>query len=85
MTYVMVQDKGRRVRADYQGGAYIELTFGAFGFKPTEVINVWDYETDTAQIPNTTAAIKAAVFEWIASNDEEWPEWYEGYLENARY
>ena len=83
--YVIVQSKGRVVRADYAGGAYIDLTFGHTGHQPTEVINVWDYATGKAEIDQSSVEIRTKVREWIADNDIEWPEWYEGYLENAGY
>ena len=73
------------VTAEYMGGAYVELYFGHYRRTPTEVINVWDDEANTASIQVRRPDIKRVVEEWIASNDEEWPEWYEGYLENARY
>lgn len=87
------------LRADYAGGPYVELTFGSEGYHPIEVINIWDYETDKAEPPFDTwvsqpspimaaaqrSALRTLVKNWMADQDEEWPEWYEGYLENARY
>jgi hypothetical protein len=67
------------------GGAYVELYFGPYLRTPTEVINVWDDEKDEAQIQVRRNDIKSAVQEWIVEMDKEWPEWYDGYLENARY
>ncbi len=89
--YVTIHSKNRILRADYEGGPYIELTFGHTGFKPTEVINVWDYETSKPQDPalrdlsTQRKAVRKHVKAWMAEMDSEWPEWYEGYLENARY
>lgn len=98
-TQAIVRRDGVLVRADYAGGPYIELTFGSEGYHPIEVINIWDYETDRAEPPfdfwtddptpivaaSQRAALREAVKEWMRTQDEEWPEWYEGYLENARY
>lgn len=94
-TYTIVTSKGRKVRADYQGGPYIELTFTSLAYKPTEVINVFDYEKGRAYPPfdrwdeldNDTAksAIRTEVFDWIRSNEDEgWLDWYEDYIRNAR-
>lgn len=80
----LVVSRGRRVRWAWSGGAYIDLTFG-FGSSPSEVINVWDDDTDRTEVPFTAAGGRAAVDGWIASNDAEWPEWYEAYLRNAAY
>ena len=95
MTYSTIRSKGRLIRADYEGGAYIELTFGSEGYTPTEVINVYDYSTGQPEQPfddwdNLSAlearrAIREEVQAWIADQEKEWPEWYEGYIENARY
>ena len=82
---VIHESLGRIVRADWQGGAYIELTFGDTDYRPTEVINVWDYRTDTTNVPFTRDGLRTELREWIKGQDIEWPEWYEDYLENARY
>jgi hypothetical protein len=86
---VHVVSKGRIIRATYSGGPYIELAFGGL-LKPTEVINVWDAEAGRAE-PHmmdgdrpSAKGVRIEVSEWITVNDEEWPEWYEGYLENAK-
>lgn len=95
-TYTMVSIDGKRIRADYEGGAYIELTFGSEGFKPTEVINVYDYEKGEPEPPfnrwdemgnlEAKGAIRDAVRSWARSNEEEgWSSWFEDYLENASY
>lgn len=90
--YITVRDKGRLVRADYTPyGPYIELTFGSFAYKPTEVINVWDYENDVSELQvegggdGLEFSMRRAVKEWIKTQDEEWPEWYEDYLEDAGF
>lgn len=93
--YITVRRGDVLIRADYAGGPYIELTFGSEGYRPTEVINVWDYEKDQAEPPlnlwgqmTHSAArqgVRNHVYHWMREMDEEWPEWYEGYLENARY
>lgn len=98
MSYrIIKRDKGRQtIRLDYHGGAYIDMTFGHQGCQPTEVINVWDYETCKPDAPfdrfddmsgaELTAALKLTLEGWVRSNEEEgWPDWYQGYLENARY
>lgn len=89
--YTTVTSKGRSVRADYEGGAYIDLTFGGGSHNPTEVINVWDCVTNESTIDyelessnHSRRGIRQAVREWIASNDIEWPTWYEDYLENGK-
>lgn len=82
------------IRADYYGGPYIELTFadGAPRYvpsNPTEVINVWDYETGRAEIGDNAAAVRAAVLAWAASyvadvdSGDYWADWFTGYLLNA--
>jgi hypothetical protein len=92
--YITVRRGHQLIRADYWGGPYIDLTFGSEGYNPIEVINVWDYETDKAEPPLDTwdqpgpeksEALRSVVTSWMLIQDEEWPEWYEGYLENARY
>ena len=89
--YITTTNKGRLVRADYEGGPYIELSFGTSAFRPTEVINVWDYETDKPEDPRLSdpktqrKAVRYEVDMWIADNDKEWPEWYGEYLTNATY
>ena len=82
--YVLKQSKGRMIRGDYAGGAHIDLTFGSSAYRPTEVINVWDYETGKSTLPATNKAVRRAIEDWMAEQDDEWPEWYECYLENAR-
>ena len=81
--YVLKQSKGRMIRGDYAGGAYIDLTFGSSAYKPTEVINVWDDAAGEAMIPCTNRGVRRAIEDWIDEQDAEWPEWYECYLENA--
>jgi hypothetical protein len=74
------------MRADYYGGAYIDLTFGGWHYGPTEVINVWDYATGAVEDPAlrhpdrgvVRAAVRAHVEAWIRDQ-------YAGYIENARY
>ena len=83
-TYILVRDKGRLVRADYAGGAYIDLTFGSAAYQPTEVINVYDYAVGATTIHYTNDAVRAEVKAWMAANDVEWPTWYADYLKNAR-
>lgn len=80
---VTVFNKGRMVTASYQGGPYIDLSFG--GGPVIEVINVYDYEKGGPRIKRSVAAVRAKVREWIEDNDTEWPEWYAGYMEQSRY
>lgn len=93
--HIVVSSKNRTLRADYTPfGPYVELTFGHTGYQPTEVINVWDYEANESDVArmienvpalSVNGAVRLIVQDWIKDQDKEWPEWYEGYLENARY
>ena len=90
--YVIVRNKGRIIRADYTPyGPYVELTFGQYGYQPTEVINVWDDNENRSELwvegyeKGLPLRLRRVVREWMDTQDTEWPEWYEGYLENARY
>jgi hypothetical protein len=88
--FVALTHGDRVIRADYNGGPYIELTFGRLDFKPTEVINVWDYDAGVSTVAeDDSAAVLTEVLAWIASHeapgDDQWPTWYEDYIENARY
>lgn len=83
VVYHVNRERTAIVYASYQGGAYIDLTFGRPG-TPTEVINVWN-DTTQKGIPVSQKSITAAVQEWIEETERECPEWYEGYLENARH
>lgn len=78
--------------AQWQGGPYIDLTFSREIYatawikpNPTEVINVWDYEKSAPEVPFEQRYLAIVVEDWMKDQDEEWPEWFEGYLENARY
>lgn len=77
-------DRGRKIiKAEWPGGAYVDLSFG--GYSPSEVINVYDYATGTYdKRVHSPAGLRAIVREWINTQDEEWPEWYAGYVDNAR-
>ena len=81
----VIEHRGCIVRADYQGGPYIDLTFGHKEYQPTEVINVWDYEADKPEIECVQSAVRETVHNWIVIQDAEWPGWYQGYLDNASY
>lgn len=89
--YITIRRGEKLIRADYAGGPYIELTFGSEGYHPTEVINVWDYDNNKPEIvldggsKANRDAVRAEVLNWMEATAEEWPEWYAGYLENARY
>jgi len=77
--------KDRQVRAQYHGGPYIDISFGDGPFRATEVLNVWDCETDKPEIPFSTKGVVDEVLRWATVQDQEWPEWFEGYIENASY
>lgn len=99
MSFLVIRrDKGRQtIRLDYTGGPYIEMTFGSSAYRPTEVINVWAYDNTNRPSPpfdrweemtpkERTVALKVELEDWIISNVEEgWEDWYDGYIENARY
>ena len=51
-------------RAEWSGGEYIDLTPPG-EMKPSEVINVWDHETNTRRIPFTREALEARLMEWV--------------------
>ena len=81
------------IRADYSGGAYIELTFGSEEFQPTEVLNVWSYEHGKPEGPfhrwddmtqeERMLALEFEVQAWIRGLHEEgWSDWYQGYMDN---
>ena len=87
--------RGRSFDATWEGGAYIDVRFGGTP-TPTEVINVWDYETDKPYIPFTQNALHKALKRWVFEQDneaEDWAreqdqpvdDWYAAYIENARY
>lgn len=79
-----------RIRADWSGGPYIELTVwpyedGAIPHQPTEVVNVWDYERREPTIPFAQSHLAAALDDWIEEWNREDPSrsWLESYLDNA--
>ena len=79
--HVLVRSKGRLIRADYEpGGSMIDLSFGTEGYRPIEVINVYNYATGQAEVKLDRDTVREQVREWIADNEQEWPGWYEGYL-----
>lgn len=57
------------VYGTYQGGAYIDLSFGVPN-RAIEVINVFDYEKGSAVIENTDDAVEQAMEEWLADLDQ---------------
>lgn len=82
MAKVSITSKGRDVRAEWPGGAYVNLYFGGHSV-PSEVINVYDHATgDVDPRVHTVVGLREIVREWIADNDVDWPEWYDGYLAN---
>jgi len=81
-----------RIRADWSGGPYIELTFwpgtdGDIPHRPTEVINVWDYDRREPRMPFTLANLAAALDGWIDEWNRQGParEWLVTYLVNASW
>ena len=54
---------GITIHAEWEGGPYIDL--GTRPGRAAEVINVWDYETDTARVPYTRQGLRAALHEWL--------------------
>lgn len=66
---VVTSDDGRReitLGFEWHGGAYIEVSRGhAFG-NPKEVINVWDYASDSPRIPRTKQAMGRVIDDWIS-------------------
>lgn len=75
---------GVRIVAEWHGGAYVELSFD--GLPPSEVLNVWDDDTDKPGIPVTKKALIGCLEEWIREMDSDtsWPKWAEDYVKNAR-
>lgn len=66
---VITSDDGHEVTLgfEWQGGAYIEVSRGhAFG-NPKEVINVWEYASDSPRIPRTKQAMGRAIDDWISN------------------
>lgn len=82
------------IRAEYRGGAYVELRFGEYN-PPSEVINVYDYREGKPVIENTQPNVKRVLLDWIRENDEVEKEdnpdmplrriWLKAYLDNARF
>lgn len=55
--------------ATYQGGAYIDLSFGV-PHKPVEVINVFDYEKGFVTIQNTDDDVERSLHDWVNDLDQ---------------
>jgi hypothetical protein len=77
------------------GGAYVHIRFAGHP-TPSEVINVWDDETGSAQFPFSQFGLQRALLLWILQQDSEemdWAlehdqpvdDWYAAYVENTRY
>ncbi len=64
---------GEKLGFDWYGGAYIEVYSGQAFSRPRDVINVWEYASDSPRIPRTVEAMARAVDEWIASYGERGP------------
>lgn len=78
----IITHRGRRIKATYAGGPYIELAFGHYT-QPTEAINVWDDEAgepegefaryDDMEFGNSrNTVIKAAIRGAIKTEIVEW-------------
>ncbi|MGN6128517.1 MAG: hypothetical protein ACTHON_18315 [Humibacter sp.] len=52
----------------WEGGAYIDV-WPEGSERPTDTINVWDYEKDVPTIARTPEAFRAECDEWLASQD----------------
>lgn len=63
------------IYATYQGGAYIDLSFGV-PHRPIEVINVFDYEKGVAVIENTDDAVEKSLQDWVDDLDPQDLETY---------
>ena len=79
---------GKVIKADWAGGAYMELTFGDLP-KPTEVINIWDDVRGESLLkwedPYTNMWMDTIVRSWAEANENEgWTDWYEDYLAKGR-
>lgn len=48
----------------WEGGTYIDVALE--GHEPIEVINVWNYDTDSPAIPFTKPAMRRHVNDWVA-------------------
>jgi len=55
--------------AVYSGGPYIEIRHRSYK-GAVDVINVWDYVTDSATIPNEHDAVATRLAEWIRDYSE---------------
>jgi hypothetical protein len=72
MSAYMQYEHESGVVARWHGGAYIELGYLAdCEFSASDVINVWDYATDTPRIDRTLDALQAKVDERLADEDED--------------
>ena len=80
MSAFMQYEHPSGVVARWHGGAYIDLgTIQAVGqpgidgddFHAYDVINVWDYATDTPRIPRTLAALEECVNERLEALEDE--------------
>ena len=62
-TRATIHAGGYSIVGTYHGGAYIDLSLDG-GRSAFDVINVWDYAADRPTIPNTAAAVRAAMRDW---------------------
>lgn len=81
---VTAQVLDEMVKAEYEGGAYVSLTFGDLRLA-TEVINVWDDERGKPEITFTVSGVAGALDEWMTTQQRDNPGWYDQYIENGRY
>ena len=56
---------GIKLGFEWHGGAYIQVCRGEAFAHPSEVINVWDYASNSPTIPRTDEAMGSRVDEWV--------------------
>ena len=82
------------IRADWNGGPWIELTFwdkedGDIPYQPIHEYFVWDYEMQAPFIPFTQESLAAALDNWVGRWDRSYGAgalgaWLKAYLEHRR-
>jgi hypothetical protein len=70
MAVVILTTNGGKVQAVYNGGAYIDITFGEREHA-TEVINVYDYAEGKSNIPTTAKAVERELIRWLCQTNPE--------------
>lgn len=69
MTQVTLVTENGVFRAEYDGGAYIDLFWGNSD-EPTTVINVFDYAASKPTIPNKPKAVWKELEQWFLDIEE---------------